>query len=588
MVYKELDLVGSTLSNYKITEKLGSGGMATVYKAHELSLNRIVALKVLSAKLADDVEFIKRFQREAQAAAKLNHPNIVQIYAIGEEKGIHFFAMEYTKGSTLSEILKEQKTLSPESAVSFIKQIALGLSVAHKAGLIHRDIKPSNILVNKKNIAKLADFGIAFVQDAKTKLTREGSIIGTPEYLSPEQCEGKTLDGRSDLYSLGVTLYELLTGNTPYEADTPVSMIMKIVSGKFPPLSEVKPDLPKKLQDIVAKMMNTSVSERYENAEKVIEDIESFEKEYISGIPVNGLGTNILNKKEISEIVDYAQKKPTSSSGKRAFLFVAAIIILLVGIGIAAKLLYFDKQNNSSSNFDTVSGEVVKTEDPQNNEPFSEEEKENDLKSTDPDINETKKTDPESTDSDGDETNNDALKNEENNSLNDDKNNNSDIKKETLPDPEIKNEEAEKVKDSKIVQLELDKNKATRLPPEKSFAISLRGNNRNVELVSSYMQNILQKKKYIIIDPEAAAGKPVKEIARSHMIISVNDLGSNTLKYYGRETTEYKVNISIKLISPQTGRIVKGPVNRTVSYTNLNIDENFKEAVDKLILSLNL
>jgi serine/threonine-protein kinase len=279
MIVKEQDLTGKNLSNYKILDKLGKGGMATVYKAHELSLNRVVALKVLSPRLSEDTEFIKRFQREAQAAAKLNHSNIVQIYAIGEEKGIHYFAMEYIKGKTLAQIKNEEGILTAARAIPIIRQVAEALGEAHKVGLVHRDIKPSNIMIDASGRAKVTDFGIAFVAEAKTKLTREGSIIGTPEYLSPEQCEGKPLDGRSDIYSLGVTLYEMLSGKTPYEADTPVSMLMKIVQGNFLPLDQVNPNVPLPVQKMVEKMMQTDTQKRYTNVDELLESLQEVEKE---------------------------------------------------------------------------------------------------------------------------------------------------------------------------------------------------------------------------------------------------------------------------------------------------------------------
>jgi len=657
MVYKELDLTGSNLSNYKITEKLGRGGMATVYKAHELSLNRIVALKVLSSKLSDDEEFIKRFQREAQAAAKLNHPNIVQIYAIGEEKGIHFFAMEYIKGNSLSEILQEKKIFTPGMAVSLIKQVANGLSVAHKEGLVHRDIKPSNILIDKNDNAKIADFGIAFVQDAKTKLTREGSIIGTPEYLSPEQCEGKQLDGRSDIYSLGVTFYELLTGKTPYEADTPVSMIMKIVKGEFPPINEVNPDVPKNIQDIVEKMMNTNLAERYENAYKLFEDLESFEQDNLIENGEKKVITNVMDKKDLSEVVD--NYKENKGSGKKAFLFIASILIVLIGIAIAAKFLYFDKQNEKSPKIETADNVAEKSEITAKNKPsvdknlVNKEKKEENSENNDitrPDNDETKtgihedesrvvskdenknnksqNNDVKTTDSyenekmvvSKDNTQNIANQNDIEKKTNPEKKNNDTIKSETQNidvtkeiQSGVKNKNIKKkiantetnntgnTKDNQLKtenkNIEKEKNvnkevkivkKPNSLPPENSFVISLGGNNSNVELVSSYIQNKLQKKRYIIIDSIATAGKPINNIARFHMIIAVNNLGTNTLKYYGTETTEYTVNISVKVLSSVNGRIVKGPINKTVRYTNLNVDENFGEAVDKIINSLNL
>ncbi|MCP4220355.1 MAG: protein kinase [bacterium] len=417
MIVKEPDLTGKELSNYKIISRLGKGGMATVYKAHELSLNRMVALKVLSHRLSEDTQFIKRFQREAQAAAKLNHPHIMQVYAIGEEDGIHYFAMEYIKGETLSDIVKEHKTMTPDRSVPLMMQVAEGLHVAHEAGLIHRDIKPSNIMLDPAGKAKVTDFGIAYVMSAETKLTTEGSIIGTPEYLSPEQCNGKPVDARSDIYSLGVTFYEILTGKTPYEADTPVSMLMKIVKGTFPPLSEVAPGLPESIRNIVEKMMDTDPNNRYADmrelgdalgeaaqelgiavgitgvqpiagqAASAPQQAEDVKKKHITKTVVrdsrgqeippgqapitktvvrDSLGQEIpptgkephvgkephhVGKEPITKTVvrEYPEMQQTKSGGSNVKVLIAAIIVvLLVGGAIAAKLLYFDKQEKEA------------------------------------------------------------------------------------------------------------------------------------------------------------------------------------------------------------------------------------------------
>ncbi len=362
MIEKELDLCGQQLSNYKVVGKLGRGGMATVYKAHELSLNRMVALKVLSPRLSEDTEFIKRFQREAQAAAKLNHPNIVQIYAIGEDQGIHYFAMEYIKGEPLSDIKKQKGRLSAAEAVPVIKQVAEALGQAHLAGLIHRDVKPSNIMIDKTGRAKVTDFGIAHVIEAETKLTREGSIIGTPEYLSPEQCEGKTVDGRSDIYSLGVTLYELLSGKTPYLADTPVSMLMKIVQGDFRPLEEVNPDVPKPVIQIVAKMMKTSPEERYANTDELIAALDTVDSQPVSPPTVaptiprqQPLAKNTEAEPATMPIEQHFQAEPQKQSGSWKGVLIAFIVVAVLGGILAAKIFYFDKQG-------TKKDEVTKQE----------------------------------------------------------------------------------------------------------------------------------------------------------------------------------------------------------------------------------
>jgi serine/threonine-protein kinase len=345
MTNKDSDLIGKTIGNYKIISKLGSGGMAVVYKAHELSLNRIVALKVLSSHLSENNEFIKRFEREARAAAKLNHPNIIQIYAIGEEEGIHFFSMEYVKGKTLAEIIEEEKKLTYDKAIPIIIQTAEALSEAHKHGIVHRDMKPSNIMVNNNGTVKVTDFGIAYVSQ-ETKLTKSGSIIGTPEYLSPEQCEAKTIDNRSDIYSLGVTFYELLSGKTPYKADTPVSMLLEIVKGNFPPLNEVNPDIPEFIQKIVEKMMQTKPEDRFNNANELIESLKKHMEKSIS--------TKDFEKEKHIERL-YEPEKRKNRGLKFAGVF---IVILMICAGAFFALKYFKKDKNIAIETTSVSSSV--------------------------------------------------------------------------------------------------------------------------------------------------------------------------------------------------------------------------------------
>ncbi|MGD8816401.1 MAG: serine/threonine-protein kinase [Acidobacteriota bacterium] len=262
----QIDFTGRTLGGYRILRKLGQGGMAVVYKAHEESLNRVVALKVIAQHLAEDEQFIARFQREAQAAAQLNHPNIVQIYAIGEDQGVHYFSMEFVKGRSLAEIIEEEGFMPAGRALPIIAQAAEALAAAHEAGIVHRDIKPANIMVDGNGRVKVADFGIAQMATA-TRMTQSGILVGTPEFISPEQCRGEKLDGRSDIYSLGVTLYQLLVGRTPFEADTPAALVFQIIEGPIPQVGELNPTVSQDVRDIVAKMMHTDRNQRYQSAE---------------------------------------------------------------------------------------------------------------------------------------------------------------------------------------------------------------------------------------------------------------------------------------------------------------------------------
>ena len=314
-------LVGRQFGHYHVIGELGKGGMATVYKADEQSLNRVVALKVMSPKISDDPTMIKRFEREAQAAAQLNHPSIVHIYAIGEEKGVHFFTMEYIKGKSLAQLRREKGALTPAEAIPHLIQVAEALGEAHRHGMVHRDIKPSNIMLDNAGRVKVTDFGIAHVASAQTQLTVAGSFLGTPQYMSPEQCEGKPVDGRSDIYSLGVTFYELITGRSPFEAETPGSMLVKIVKGEFRPIQEIDPTIPAGVRTVIEKMLKTNPKKRYQNADEVITALKNLEK-----VVVQETGATAFGK----TMATVAPAAPAPKKKNRWLLPAAAALLLVV------------------------------------------------------------------------------------------------------------------------------------------------------------------------------------------------------------------------------------------------------------------
>ena len=209
------DLQGRLLGRYQVVEELGRGGMGVVYRAYQPSLNRHVAIKVLPPQLSLDQQLVGRFQREARAAANLRHPNIVVIYDVGEEKGIHYIVMEYLEGRTLKQLVEEEGPLHPKRAAHIVEQVAAALDYAHQRGFVHRDVKPANIFVGPGDHVTLTDFGIAKAASETQQLTRTGTLMGTPEYMAPEQATGGEVDHRTDLYALGVVLYQMLTGHVP-------------------------------------------------------------------------------------------------------------------------------------------------------------------------------------------------------------------------------------------------------------------------------------------------------------------------------------------------------------------------------------
>ena len=277
------DLQDRMLGEFRLLRRLGRGGMADVYLAEQTSLGRQVAVKVLRADRiagADDV-LLRRFTHEAKAAAGLSHPNIIQVYVIGEQDGTHYIAQEYVQGLNLREYLQKKGPPAVGLALHIMQQVAEALERAAEAGIVHRDIKPENIMVTRKAVAKVADFGLAQLTlgGERVNLTQIGVTMGTPLYMSPEQVHGDKLDVRSDIYSLGVTCYQLLTGQPPYRGETALSVAMQHVSGKAEPLTRVRPDLPPALCQIVHRMMARRPEDRYQDARSLLKDLRRVEQE---------------------------------------------------------------------------------------------------------------------------------------------------------------------------------------------------------------------------------------------------------------------------------------------------------------------
>jgi serine/threonine-protein kinase len=268
-------LAGTKLGNYEIESLLGRGGMGVVYKARQISLNRPIALKILPPTLSSDSSFVKRFHREAQAVAQLHHPNIVQVHDIAEEKGLHFFSMEYIEGRTLDKLLEEKGRLEVDEAIRIISQAALALEHAHTNGIIHRDIKPSNIILDKPGSVKVMDFGLARMTDDRSKLTQSGTLMGTLDYMSPEQCRGEELDERTDIYSLGVVLYETLTGKTPFDASNEAALIYKIINEEAPGVESLSPDLPRHASVVAHRATAKNKEDRYGGISEFLEDLRA-------------------------------------------------------------------------------------------------------------------------------------------------------------------------------------------------------------------------------------------------------------------------------------------------------------------------
>ena len=275
-----MDLKGRLLGNrYEILEKIGSGGMATVYKAKCHVLNRYVAIKILRDEFTTDEEFVKRFEVEAQSAASITHPNIVSIYDVGVDGNLHYIVMELIKGKTLKDIIVEERGPLPwKWSVNIAIQIASALETAHKNHIIHRDIKPHNIIITEDGVAKVTDFGIAKAVSNST-ITAFGTTIGSVHYFSPEHARGGYTDEKSDIYSLGVVMYEMLTGRVPFDADTPVSVALKHMQEEPTPAIAVNPAVPIAVNDIIMKALKKDTNLRYQSATAMLIDLRRALKE---------------------------------------------------------------------------------------------------------------------------------------------------------------------------------------------------------------------------------------------------------------------------------------------------------------------
>src|SRR5438876_8876768 len=256
---------------YRVVRKLGTGGMANVYLAEDLELGRRVALKMLDDRHAQDEQFVERFRREAKNAAGLSHPNIVSIYDRGQAEGTYYIAMEYLEGRTLKELLVARGPTPLAVAIDYARQILAAIGFAHRNGIVHRDIKPHNVVVDADGRLKVTDFGIA--RSGASQMTEVGSIIGTAQYLSPEQARGAPVDQRSDVYSVGIVLYEMLTGKVPFTGDTPLEIAMKHLSEVPSPPSELRPDVPDDLDLVVLRALAKDPEDRYQTAEEMNADL---------------------------------------------------------------------------------------------------------------------------------------------------------------------------------------------------------------------------------------------------------------------------------------------------------------------------
>jgi len=344
-------LIGQQFGPYKITEKLGEGGMAVVYKGYQQSLNRYVAIKVLRQELAQDEEFVARFRREALAVADLDHPNILHVYDAGFVQGMYYIVMAYVDGGSLRDLVGHGP-LEPEYALSIAAQVADALHHAHQRGIVHRDIKPNNILLSRDGRPLLADFGIAKALHESSGLTRTGMSIGTPEYMAPEQIQGQKVDGRTDIYALGIVVYEMLVGWAPFSSATPVAALYKQVNEPPPPLRQANINMPAWLEAVVAKALAKSPLERYQQASDFAEALRQHRAPERTPVPIR-----TATPAKLPRVEPEGKKR-----GRAVPVLIAGIVILLLAlVAVVAVLL---SGNPTASTEPTPFVTVVVTRDP--------------------------------------------------------------------------------------------------------------------------------------------------------------------------------------------------------------------------------
>jgi len=344
-----MELKGRLLGNrYEIIEKIGSGGMATVYKAKCHVLNRYVAIKILRDEFTTDDEFIKRFEVEAQSAASITHPNIVSVYDVGVDGNLHYIVMELIKGKTLKEIVIEEKGPLPwKWSVNIATQIASALEVAHRNSIVHRDIKPHNIIITEEGVAKVTDFGIAKAVSNST-ITAFGTTMGSVHYFSPEHARGGFTDAKSDLYSLGVVMYEMLTGKVPFEADTPVSVALKHMQEEPKTAKEINPNIPGAVNDVIMKALKKEANLRYQSATSMLFDLKRALKEptgnfvatedYSGDFPTQRISTIGMEENRGTKNTNKKDKKPNKfimfiKKHKVLSSIVALVLLFVISLG---------------------------------------------------------------------------------------------------------------------------------------------------------------------------------------------------------------------------------------------------------------
>ena len=621
------EMAGRILGGYRILRRVGQGGMATVYQAHEESLNRVVALKVVHRHLSAQGDFVERFKREARAAASLSHPNIVQIYAIGEADGSHYFSMEYVKGRTLADLIGSAGSLSLGKAVPILAQVARAFRAAHVADIVHRDIKPANILLDEAGHAKVVDFGIAQVA-TESRLTKSGMLFGTPDYLSPEQCLNEPLDGRSDVYALGVTSYQMFSGRVPFQAKSPTALVLQITEGRAPTLGELDASIPRVAQDIVARMMAVDPDRRFQSADALLETLEAIDVSGdpdLQGQPASAAVLPVAPSGRMSKGGGSPQRTevvpsrravaPTDEQPATRFGLVAVLVVLvLLTVGalaspwspfhgssqaneamMSAPAAGVDVAELSSSN---GANQISLSETPiigipSGGGPILEP----DIGATTSDV--TRRGEPEPIAVDPRRAVEEPVRNA------------------PLPEASVSDRgtpatapgETETfdrgVPATALVESTVPDRRLTATAPaepvppaaiaqpdrsavlaDDTVVAETRGDYAYVDLVNAWIEQMLADQRFAVVDFPSSSFERLQQAARFHVVTTVELLSTRPLEFFGRVETQYTAMLTMRATDLANGAAAARAVTGTVSYTAINLEENLQRATRDLARTL--
>ncbi|MDA8433834.1 MAG: protein kinase [Nitrospiraceae bacterium] len=550
-------MIGKILGDFEIKEEIGRGGMGQVYRAHQISLDRDVAIKILPGNLGEVEEFRERFDIEAKAVASLVHENILQMYSKGvTDDGVHYFAMEYVDGEDLGSMLKNGKTFSETEAVGIAVQICRGLEAAWRKNIIHRDIKPSNIILTKTGTAKIADFGLAKSLDATKKLTQTNMYMGTVAYISPEQGEGRTLDHRTDIYSLGIVLYQLLTGSVPFKAETPSSVIYKHVYEAPPAPRTINPSVSPEAEAVVLKAIAKKPEDRFQNAVEFREALEA-----VNNPQAEKKAATPKQAAALAAGLTTTPKEATAAKVNRQvpLLIIAVVVFLLLGgSGLYASIYGYRALLSKVFPPAAQEGSSAGTAPPSSADTSA------------PPAPGSGAYAPETTPPANTESHTQEMASIPREAT---------AAKETGRDRPVHNE---KSMPAEARNVPVEQPRPEKRAEKPTVLVVASGEPDIANIIESAIGKRLGKRSI----PFAASGGQRQPKADVLIYVTISTMNAAPLQYYGHMSEQYASTISIKVVDAATKKMIASPRSKTVNYTTLNMQDNIEEAVEEMSADL--